>query len=239
MSAHNFEELQRHVGHMVKVVEYSKDGHIYNVAVECHTCNEVLLDYDNPEPSDLLYIPERCPKCDSAISQSWTEDLREQEIRRFELTCEKCSWSDTFEVMMVKWQRATFTIDDQNHVEGYQIPGNHWNGWAIPMFEKDDLLEWLKLEIPGDDRIRYDEDKDAIFCPEVGNDPDHQWAAGVEILTEDGWKHLYGPDGWTWDVVESPHDPCICGHTLEAHVANRGRCGLSGCDCRGFQLDEE
>lgn len=43
MSAFNYEELKRHVGHNIVCVSY---GNGENVAVECETCNEVLLDYD-------------------------------------------------------------------------------------------------------------------------------------------------------------------------------------------------
>lgn len=43
MSAFNYEDLKRHVGHNIVCVEY---GNGVNVAVECETCNEVVLDYD-------------------------------------------------------------------------------------------------------------------------------------------------------------------------------------------------
>jgi hypothetical protein len=52
MSAHSFEDLIRHADHEVKIAKYSAfdtDGEMYvaNVAVECETCYEVLLDFDN------------------------------------------------------------------------------------------------------------------------------------------------------------------------------------------------
>ena len=43
MSAFNYKELKRHVGHDIVCVEYANG---VNVAIECETCNEVLLDYD-------------------------------------------------------------------------------------------------------------------------------------------------------------------------------------------------
>jgi hypothetical protein len=53
-----YDDLLRHVGHRVVVVSYGP-GHEYggdveNVAVECETCGEVLLDFDHPndEASD-------------------------------------------------------------------------------------------------------------------------------------------------------------------------------------------
>jgi hypothetical protein len=48
MSADNFEELRRHIGHKIVCVCYGTKGRCPdNVAIECETCNEVLLDFDN------------------------------------------------------------------------------------------------------------------------------------------------------------------------------------------------
>ena len=50
MGCHNFEDLKAHIGHKVACVCYRKEGKsenpIVNVAVECETCNEVLVDFD-------------------------------------------------------------------------------------------------------------------------------------------------------------------------------------------------
>jgi len=47
MSCNNFEELKKHVGHKISIVEYVNDNfETYNVAIECETCNEVILDFD-------------------------------------------------------------------------------------------------------------------------------------------------------------------------------------------------
>jgi hypothetical protein len=46
MSATTYEELLRHVGHDIETITY---GSVENVAIECNTCYEVLMDYDNPE----------------------------------------------------------------------------------------------------------------------------------------------------------------------------------------------
>jgi hypothetical protein len=53
LGAHSFEDLKRHIGHDIKCVAY-EPNHEYmtdpeNVAVECWTCNEIILDFDNPE----------------------------------------------------------------------------------------------------------------------------------------------------------------------------------------------
>lgn len=40
-----FEELRAHVGHEIECVVYGGD---WNAAIECVTCGEVLIDFDNP-----------------------------------------------------------------------------------------------------------------------------------------------------------------------------------------------
>jgi hypothetical protein len=55
MGAHSFDDLSRHIGHKVVCVFYGKDRkreNAVNVAIECETCNEVLLDFDK-EPEDV------------------------------------------------------------------------------------------------------------------------------------------------------------------------------------------
>ena len=54
MGVSNFKELVQHYGHKIVCVGYGKDavlGRYYfqGVAIECETCNEVLLDYDKEE----------------------------------------------------------------------------------------------------------------------------------------------------------------------------------------------
>lgn len=53
MSVYNFEELCHHVGHKIVCVLYGlkdkktgKCKNPANVAVECETCNEVLMSFD-------------------------------------------------------------------------------------------------------------------------------------------------------------------------------------------------
>lgn len=46
MSAYSYKELKEHVGHNIVCVQY---GNGDNVAIECETCNEVLIDYDKEE----------------------------------------------------------------------------------------------------------------------------------------------------------------------------------------------
>ena len=46
MSVGCFEELVEHIGHKIEVISYDKNGERINVAIECETCGEVLLDFD-------------------------------------------------------------------------------------------------------------------------------------------------------------------------------------------------
>ena len=47
--ANNYEELKDHVGHKIVCVAYGDQKDPANVAIECETDNEVLLDFDKPE----------------------------------------------------------------------------------------------------------------------------------------------------------------------------------------------
>lgn len=46
MGSHSFKDLKRHIGHKIVCVSYGGTDGIWNVAIECETCNEVLLDFD-------------------------------------------------------------------------------------------------------------------------------------------------------------------------------------------------
>lgn len=42
MSVNSYDQLLRHLGHEVSVTRYEEE----NVAIECFTCYEVLIDFD-------------------------------------------------------------------------------------------------------------------------------------------------------------------------------------------------
>jgi hypothetical protein len=48
MSVNSYADLRSHVGHKIECVVYGDED---NVAIECITCCEVLLDYDNQSTS--------------------------------------------------------------------------------------------------------------------------------------------------------------------------------------------
>jgi hypothetical protein len=45
MSVNNYNDLLTHFGHDIECVVYGDND---NVAIECITCGEVLMDYDRP-----------------------------------------------------------------------------------------------------------------------------------------------------------------------------------------------
>ena len=47
--ASNYEEVLKHVGHKIQVVSFPRGVQVLKVALECVTCNRVLIEYDNPE----------------------------------------------------------------------------------------------------------------------------------------------------------------------------------------------
>ncbi len=46
MGAHSFDDLFPHVGHKIVCVTYGTFRDVWNISVECETCNTVLMDYD-------------------------------------------------------------------------------------------------------------------------------------------------------------------------------------------------
>jgi hypothetical protein len=49
LTVKGFEDLRRHVGHKIECVCYSDGKTVYGVSLECVTCGEVLVSFDNPE----------------------------------------------------------------------------------------------------------------------------------------------------------------------------------------------
>lgn len=58
MGAWNYQELKRHIGHRIVCVAYGDYLNPINVAVECETCCEVLMDYDKEEKEDCRDMTE-------------------------------------------------------------------------------------------------------------------------------------------------------------------------------------
>lgn len=55
MSASNYAELLAHKGHKLEVVTYGIENDLANVAIECLTCNEVLIDFEAEEEEEKAF----------------------------------------------------------------------------------------------------------------------------------------------------------------------------------------
>ena len=76
LTVSDFEGLRRHVGHKIECVCYHDGETVYGVSLECLTCGEVLMSFDNPEfvedcleDCDEVAVNKRCrcPKCGSNL----------------------------------------------------------------------------------------------------------------------------------------------------------------------------
>jgi len=53
MSITTFEQAKEHMGHKIVCVGYGALADYQNIAVECETCNEVLIDFDKEDKNDV------------------------------------------------------------------------------------------------------------------------------------------------------------------------------------------
>jgi len=70
MGVHSFDDLAMHVGHDVHVAQYVTfdelgEMRVANVAIECETCYEVLLDYDAPPRKKTISVCHALGACES------------------------------------------------------------------------------------------------------------------------------------------------------------------------------
>lgn len=56
MAVHSYSDLRQHIGHNLEVIAKGDPDCPENVAIECITCNEVLLDYNAPEEVSEPYV---------------------------------------------------------------------------------------------------------------------------------------------------------------------------------------
>ncbi len=56
MAVSNYAELVEHRGHEIEVSAYGPPSGPTNVALECMTCSEVLLDYERPTEVKLSHV---------------------------------------------------------------------------------------------------------------------------------------------------------------------------------------
>ena len=84
MAAHSFKEHRSHICHAIACVCYGDDERAVNVAIECETCGEVLVDYDVPNPRlpRLIELVEKKDEVDPDIQvdrlDEWVRDAINQ-----------------------------------------------------------------------------------------------------------------------------------------------------------------
>jgi len=49
MAVYKYDDLIAHKGHKIVCVTYGEEKNPVNVAIECETCNEVIMDFDKEE----------------------------------------------------------------------------------------------------------------------------------------------------------------------------------------------
>lgn len=67
MAVHSYNDLKAHWGHTIQLVCYGDVDDPDNVAIECITCNEVLVDFDKPNDVANAYPDGECPDCGDPI----------------------------------------------------------------------------------------------------------------------------------------------------------------------------
>lgn len=106
----------------------------------------------------------------------------------------------------MNWTRSCFEIDGLGTYEGYHR-GDDWNGFACPVFEKDEaerIAADFRAQVSPDGPFEasFDPDTDAFLFRDPADDPNEGplcfQAHTIEIDGEA--KHVYtiGTRYWTW-----------------------------------------
>jgi len=170
----------------------------------CKTCYDKETDtYDENEVYLCLQNSVILPQGDPRLNEDSTEsEERQRQDRKFSPPPEPDHWYRGERAGPIPY-RSFFTIEDGPVVEGYTY-GGHWNGWAVPCFNKvqaDELASAYKG--------RYLPDKDAYQFSGDGypltkdtKDEDTDIFPGEDIII-DGKPtlHVYpiGAGCWCWD----------------------------------------
>lgn len=125
LKVNNFKRLSHHVGHNIVCVMYGETNDtqaLCNVAIECETCGEVLIDYDNPELEEPNTQPDidpayYCPICNSQGEPHDSDFGEEGGSRKFRCTNEKCeaAWEALYNVDFVQsevYDEGNFNKED-------------------------------------------------------------------------------------------------------------------------------
>lgn len=110
-------------------------------------------------------------------------------------------------VSKLSWRRGVFDVEDyfEPGLKGFTAD-QHWNGWAVPAFEKKEAEHIAKVF--GD--MEYDADKDAFICDMGYPDEPPEVFSGFDIDVDGETIHAYaiGSGFWVWSEIE-PEDETI------------------------------
>jgi len=84
----NYKGLLNHVGHDIECVIYERAGEVWNVAIECVTCGEVLLDFDAEHKERAT--PTNCYCCNSPELDQVDVHLEDNKHKVVSLVCCNC-----------------------------------------------------------------------------------------------------------------------------------------------------
>ena len=102
MGVHSFDDLAMHVGHEVYVGQYVSfdelgEIRVHNVAIECETCYEVLLDYDAPENKKRTIKVCRDCGSENLMYDAYVYVNDPSDVRTFDrVVCDDCGYDGSF-----------------------------------------------------------------------------------------------------------------------------------------------
>lgn len=100
--------------------------------------------------------------------------------------------------------KLVFFVNDFEHPHIGYTNGDDWNGWATPYFEIDEAIA-IMTEYNADNPecpMTHNKTTDAFYIAETEYTSKCIWA-GIDCLTAEGIKHLYGIGAycWIWEFV--------------------------------------
>ncbi len=101
-----------------------------------------------------------------------------------------------------QYHPSVFTIDQCPYAWDGFTNGDHWNGWATPVFEKAQAVAILEET---QCIFHYDQETDSfVFRCEGEEDEDTIEMKGQDILVSDETRHVYqiGTGWWVWDDLQ-------------------------------------
>ena len=101
MSINSYNGLLAHRGHKIVVASYGPYKNPENVAIECETCNEVLLDFNKPS--------EKKKKLEAECV--------------WQISCLNNTTKETFEL----FSSASSEIKARRGIEATKLPGENWS----------------------------------------------------------------------------------------------------------------